>query len=157
MLKKVVYLVAVLWVMMLCTAFAEEQKTDKDANWQVVDIGPAENYEYAFNTLTIKYDRNKDGSINKNIIVYEERKMNMMTASNEYKYYTITNCKLNKDLQSILFGDEKFYTKDGKYRWTDKPAYLAWITVRPETIGGDRFIAIVTYAAQHDAELEARS
>lgn len=29
MLKRVIYLVAVLWIMMLCTAFAEEQKQTK--------------------------------------------------------------------------------------------------------------------------------
>lgn len=157
MLKRVIYLVAALWIMMICTAFAQVQSNEGDGSWQVIDVGPAENYEYAFNTATIKYDRNKDGSVNKNIIIYEERKMNMMTASNEYKYYTITDCKINKDLQSIMFGDEKFYTREGKYRWTNKPTYLAWITVKPETIGGDRFIAIVSYATAHDTELEARS
>ena len=80
-----------------------------------------------------------------------------MTLSSEYKFYTITECKINVDLQSILFGDEKFYTREGKYRWTNKPTYMAWITVKPETIGGDRFVAVVTYAMEHDAELGARS
>lgn len=157
MLKRVIYLMAVLWIMAIGTVFAEEGKDESQAGWQIIDIGPAEDIEYSFNTNTIRYDRNKDGTVNKNIIIYEEKKTNMVTLSSEYKFYTITECKINVELQSILFGDEKFYTREGKYRWTNKPTYMAWISVKPETIGGDRFIAVVSYAMEHDAQLGARS
>ena len=100
MLKRVVYLMAVLWIMAVGTVFAEESKEESQAGWQLIDIGPAEDIEYSFNTNTIKYDRNKDGTVNKNIIIYEEKKTNMVTLSSEYKFYTITECKINVDLQS---------------------------------------------------------
>ena len=74
MLKRVVYLMAILWIMAVGTVFAEESKEESQAGWQLIDIGPAEDIEYSFNTNTIKYDRNKDGTVNKNIIIYEKRK-----------------------------------------------------------------------------------
>ena len=60
-----------------CVAFAQsEEKNTQTYNWQAFDIGPAEDYNYAFDTNSIKYARNEDGSINKNIIIYQEKKIN---------------------------------------------------------------------------------
>ncbi len=161
MKQKLIYLImAVLAVMVMasCTALAADKDTDRvSPPWQRIDIGPAEDYIVAFDTSTIRYDRNSDGSINKNIIIYDEKKINDIPMSTEYAFYTITNTKVNVANQSICFGDESSYTRKDKLRWTDKPTYLAWITVKPETLGGLRFIAIVDYAKTHDEELTARS
>ena len=72
-------------------------------------------------------------------------------------YYTITQCKLNIEQTSICFGDESYYTKKDKFRWTDTPMYLTWITVSRDSIGGLRFIQIVEYARAHDDILTSRA
>lgn len=155
---KVIYLLMMLLIVNTCVAFA--QSDDKNAqvyNWQTLDIGPAEDYSYALDLNSIKYDRNEDGSINKNIIIYQEKKTNNIPMSTEFNYYTITKCKLNIEQTSICFGDESFYTKKDKFRWTDTPLYLTWITVSRDSIGGMRFIQIVEYARAHDDILTSRS
>ncbi|WP_302486315.1 hypothetical protein [uncultured Megamonas sp.] len=155
---KTIYLLMMLLIVNTCVAFA--QSDDKNAqvyNWQTLDIGPAEDYSYALDLNSIKYDRNEDGSINKNIIIYQEKKTNNISMSTEFNYYTITKCKLNIEQTSICFGDESFYTKKDKFRWTDTPLYLTWITVSRDSIGGMRFIQIVEYARAHDDILTSRS
>lgn len=47
MLKRVIYLMAVLWIMAVGTVFAEEGKDESQAGWQIIDIGPAEDIEYS--------------------------------------------------------------------------------------------------------------
>ena len=159
-MMKIVYLLIAILAINTCVAFASD-KSDKEVkqsyNWQYVDVGPAEDNSYAFDTNSIKYARNEDGSINKNIIVYQEKKTNTVSMSTEHNYYSITQCQLNIDNQSICFGDESFYTKKGKFRWTDTPMYLTWIQVQPDSIGSKRFIVIVNYAKTHDDVLVSRS
>ena len=93
---KVIYLLMMLLIVNTCVAFAQsEEKNTQTYNWQAFDIGPAEDYNYAFDTNSIKYARNEDGSINKNIIIYQEKKINNVPMSSEFNYYTITQCKLN--------------------------------------------------------------
>ena len=133
------------------------KKSSVNNIWQEIDVGPAEAWRYEFNTDTIKYDRNSDGTINKNIILYEEKKTNNVSMSSEFNYYSITKCKINVKEHSICFGDESFYTKKDKFRWSDTPAYLTWLTVKAETIGGMRFLEIVNYAIEHDEQLINRS
>ena len=136
---KVIYLLMMLLIVNTCVAFAQsEEKNTQTYNWQAFDIGPAEDYNYAFDTNSIKYARNEDGSINKNIIIYQEKKINI-------------------EQTSICFGDESYYTKKDKFRWTDTPMYLTWITVSRDSIGGLRFIQIVEYARAHDDILTSRA
>ena len=74
---KVIYLLMMLLIVNTCVAFAQsEEKNTQTYNWQAFDIGPAEDYNYAFDTNSIKYAKNEDGSINKNIIIYQEKKIN---------------------------------------------------------------------------------
>lgn len=158
--KKLIYICTVLLIICAFSGFAMAKETTPPATnstWQLIEVGPAEAYSYEFDTATIKYERNADGTINKNIIVYDEKKTNTVSMSSEFNYYSLTKCKINIDAQSICFGDESFYTKKGKFRWTDTPQFLTWITVKPETLGGMRYIQIVDYAENHDAELVARS
>ncbi len=163
MKKNLIYFCSILSALLVLFSFnnfsfaQSEQPVLPSGNWQEIDVGPAESYKYEFNTDTIKYDRNSDGSINKNIIVYDEKKTNVVSVSAEFNYYSITKCKINIDAQSISFGEESFYTRKDKFRWTNTPLYLTWITVKPETIGGIRFIALVEYAKSHDEELVSRS
>lgn len=126
-------------------------------DWAYIDVGPAEQSSYAFNTKTIKFAKNEDGSLNKNIIIYDEKKTNMVAMSSEFKYYSITKCQLNVENHAILFGDESFYTKKDKFRWTDTPTYLTWITVSDSSIGGIRYSAIVDYVQHNEAQVEAQS
>lgn len=161
-IKKLIYLCTLLSLIFVFGGISSAKEVQQNLQitssaWQPIEVGPAEIYSYEFNTETIKYDRNNDGSINKNIIIYDEKKTNTVSMSAEFNYYSITNCKINIDMQSICFGNESFYTKKGKFRWTDTPQFLTWITVKPETLGGMRFIQIVEYARAHDAELIARS
>ena len=115
----VIYLLMMLLIVNTCVAFAQsEEKNTQTYNWQAFDIGPAEDYNYAFDTNNIKYARNEDGSINKNIIIYQEKKINNVPMSSEFNYYTITQCKLNIEQTSICFGDEYYYMKKDKFRWT---------------------------------------
>ena len=140
---KVIYLLMMLLIVNTCVAFAQsEEKNTQTYNWQTFDIGPAEDYNYAFN---------------KNIIIYQEKKINNVPMSSEFNYYTITQCKLNIEQTSICFGDESYYTKKDKFRWTDTPMYLTWITVSRDSIGGLRFIQIVEYARAHDDILTSRA
>ena len=140
---KVIYLLMMLLIVNTCVAFAQsEEKNTQTYNWQAFDIGPAEDYNYAFDTNSIKYARNEDGSINKNIIIYQEKKINNVPMSSQ---------------TSICFGDESYYTKKDKFRWTDTPMYLTWITVSRDSIGGLRFIQIVEYARAHDDILTSRA
>lgn len=157
-LMKIMSLVIMLIVMTSCVAFAQNsEKTNVTYNWQNVDVGPAEEFSYDFDTNSIKYARNADGSINKNIIVYQEKKTNIVPMSSEFNYYTITKCQLNVEQQSICFGEETFYTKKDKFRWAETPMYLTWITVSRDSIGGMRFMQIVEYARAHDDILTSRS
>ena len=158
--KKILCLFAAVMMLLMAgasLAAAKPKLIEVPVPWQVFDLGPAEQYITAFDTSTIKYDRNSDGSINKNIIIYDERKINDIPMSTEYRFYSITKCRLNVENQSICFGDESFYTKKDKFRWTDTPAYLTWITVRPDTIGAIKYVTLVEYAKAHDDELTARS
>lgn len=133
---KVIYLLMMLLIVNTCVAFAQsEEKNTQTYNWQAFNIGPAEDYNYAFDTNSIKYARNEDGSINKNIIIYQEKKINNVPMSSEFNYYT----------------------KKDKFRWTDTPMYLTWITVSRDSIGGLRFIQIVEYARAHDDILTSRA
>ena len=100
---KVIYLLMMLLIVNTCVAFAQsEEKNTQTYNWQAFDIGPAEDYNYAFDTNSIKYARNEDGSINKNIIIYQEKKINNVPMSSEFNYYTITQCKLKNRLLFVL-------------------------------------------------------
>lgn len=157
-MMKIVYLLMMLLIVNTCVVFAQsDNKNAQVYNWQSLDVGPAEDYIYALDTNSIKYARNEDGSINKNIIIYQEKKTNNVAMSTEFNYYSITKCQLNVEQTSICFGDESFYTKKDKFRWTDTPMYLTWITVRPDSIGGMRFVQIVEYARAHDDILTSRS
>ena len=74
---KVIYLLMMLLIVNTCVAFAQsEEKNTQTYNWQAFDIGPAEDYNYAFDTNSIKYARNEDGSINKNIIIAKGKSEN---------------------------------------------------------------------------------
>ena len=157
MQKKIICLLTMVMLLCMSAAVAAAKEQTVPAPWQVFNLGPAEQYITAFDTSTIKYDKNSDGSINKNIILYDERKINDVPMSTEYRYYSVTACKLNVQMQSICFGDESFYTKKDKFRWTDKPQYLTWISVQPDTIGAIKYATIVQYAKDHDSELAARS
>lgn len=109
---KIVYLLTMLLIVNTCIVFAQSNEKDISIyNWQSFDIGPAESYNYAFDTNSIKYARNEDGSINKNIIIYQEKKTNNVPMSSEFKYYTITKCQLDIQQTSICFGDESFILK----------------------------------------------
>ena len=100
---KVIYLLMMLLIVNTCVAFAQsEEKNTQTYNWQAFDIGPAEDYNYAFDTNSIKYARNEDGSINKNIIIYQEKKINNVPMSSEFNYYTITQCKLNIEQTKLV-------------------------------------------------------
>lgn len=157
MKKKIICLLAAVMLMMTAGAMAAAKQQVIPAPWQTIDLGPAEQDIISYDTSTIKYDRNEDGSINKNIILYDERKSNDIPMSTEYRYYSVTKCKLNVQAQAILFGEQSFYTKKDKLRWTDEPTYMTWITVSPGTIGAKRAAAIIDYAKAHDSELAARS
>ena len=154
---KIVYGIIAILLVATSVSFAQAKKATPVRDWQTIDVGPAENYGYAFDANGIKYAKNADGSLDKNIIIYEEKKTNLISMSTEFNYYTITKCQLNIQAQSICFGDESFYTKKDKFRWTDTPTFLTWIAVKPESIGAKRFSAIVNYVQAHDAEITARS
>lgn len=57
---KVIYLLMMLLIVNTCVAFAQsEEKNTQTYNWQAFDIGPAEDYNYAFDTNSIKYAKMK--------------------------------------------------------------------------------------------------
>ena len=69
-LMKIMSLVAMIMMISSCIVFAQNSKaTNAVYNWQVLDVGPAENSAYAFDVNTIKYARNADGSINTPVLV----------------------------------------------------------------------------------------
>lgn len=161
---KFLAVLAISLVMFSATAFAADEEDISTpgsivqiGDWAYIDVGPAEQYSYAFNTKTIKFAKNEDGSLNKNIIIYDEKKTNIVPMSSEFKYYSITKCQLNVENHAILFGDENFYTRKDKFRWTDTPTYLTWITVSDGSIGGIRYAAIVEYVQHNETQVEAQS
>lgn len=160
---KILAIMAITMITFSGMAFAAESDIDTTGSimqvddWAYIDVGPAEQYSYAFNTKTIKFAKNEDGSLNKNIIIYDEKKTNMVAMSSEFKYYSITKCQLNVENHAILFGEQSFYTKKDKFRWTDTPTYQAWITVSDGSIGGIRYGAIVDYVQHNEAQIEAQS
>lgn len=129
----------------------------EQAPWIIIDIGPTSADLYAFNSHTIHYAKNADGTLNKNIIVYEEMKSNNQRLSTQYQYYTITQAKINIADNSIYLGNESYYTDKGKFRWTDEPIYPTWITVSPGSIGNTRLVAIKKYVDEHPEQIIAQS
>ena len=155
MLKRISYLVMLL--MCICLPLTSAAKTEEDPAWQKLDFGEFAQDNFYFNTDTIKYGLKEYGTINPNIIVYQEKQVNMYSGHVQYKFYSITQGKINIENESIQLGDQAFYTRKGKLRWVDKPEYKVWITVKPETYGYLRYQQIVAYAKAHHDELVAHT
>ncbi len=123
-----------------------QDKSETASVWQAINFGNGNDNTFYFNKASIHYEV-KEGKINKNILVYEEKKVNRNGFTLDNGYYSITDAKVNLANKTIFLGTETFYTPAGKVRWSDKPTYLIWYSVNPGTMGADRFDAVADYAA----------
>lgn len=120
--------------------------------WQAINFGKGNDNTFYFNKESIHYAI-KDGKINKNILVYEEKKVNRNGFTLDNGYYSVTQAKLNLRNQTLFLGDETFYTPKGKVRWVNTPTYLIWYSITPGTMGADRYDAVADYAAANPQQI----
>ena len=149
MRKKIVILICMLLVIFSAVAMAAEKDAATDIDWVAIDLGHNNNDAYYFNKTTMHYDKDKDGNINKQIVVYEEKKVNRNTSVLTDGFYSITECKINLTEPALLLGEETFYKKSGEQRWVQKPLYLVWYPIKPNTVGESRYNAVADYVQQH--------
>jgi len=149
MRKKIVILLCMLLVAFSAVAMAAAKDESADTDWVAIDLGHDNNDTYYFNKATMHYDKDKDGNINKQIVVYEEKMVNRNTNVLTDGFYSITQCKINLTEPALLLGEETFYKKSGEERWVQKPLYLVWYPIKPNTVGESRYNAVAVYVQQH--------
>lgn len=152
MSKKIAALLFSMILFVTVAVSAQEQGTGtKDSDWQAIDLGYENNNTYYFDKTSLRYDVDKHGVVNKNIISYREKHINNDPLSADKGSYSVTECKINLKNDTLLLGEETFYKSNGEKRWSEKPTYLIWYTIKPGTIGGSRFSAVAQYVEQNPA------
>ncbi|WP_196593709.1 hypothetical protein [Pectinatus sottacetonis] len=152
MTKKIILLLCVMTVFFSGAVLARSHQ--ETADWVAIKLGNGNDNVYFFNVNSLHYDVDENGKIHKNVIVYEEKKINRNTATLSEGFYSITQCKINLTDKSLMLGEETFYKKDGEKRWSEKPLYLVWYVVKPGTIGETRYNAVADYVKNNPEKVK---
>lgn len=155
MKSKISALILCFMLLFAVSASAEENTDAANDNWQAILLGKGNDDVYYFDKTSLRYDVDKNGKVNKNIIVYKEKNVKHDPLSTENNYYSITECKINLTNDSLLLGTETFYKSTGEKRWSETPAYLVWYTVNPGTIGWSRYSAVAQYVQEHPEAVQS--
>ncbi|MDQ0203853.1 hypothetical protein [Pectinatus haikarae] len=127
----------------------EQQEAAAQDDWIPIVLGHGNDDIFYFDKTSLHYDTEKNGSINKNIVAYKEKRINRDSGTLENGYYSITDCKINLENSTLLLGEETFYKSSGEKRWSTAPTYLVWYTVKPGTVGWSRFSAVAQYVTEN--------